>query len=85
MLNTIKIPTLANQILAEYLSAVSTRYPAAEFYKEKMQDSGRGEGPTLLLTVCKDDEILEEESFLYANQSKLDEDLKNLIYYLDFA
>ncbi|MBF9144515.1 hypothetical protein [Hymenobacter properus] len=85
MQNTTNIPTLNNQSLAGYVSAISTKYADAEFYKEKMRDSGHGEGPTLLLTICKDDEILEEESFFYANQSKLDEDLKNLVFYLNFA
>ncbi len=85
MQNTINIPILTNQSLTEYVSTISTKYPDAEFYKEKKRDSGRGEGPTLLLTICKDDVILEEESFFYANQSKLDEDLENLVFYLDFA
>ncbi|GAB3879677.1 hypothetical protein GCM10028824_43520 [Hymenobacter segetis] len=84
MQTTANIPTLFNQALAEYVSNISTQYPEAEFYKEKKRDSGRGEGPTLMLTVCEHDEILEEETFFYANQSELDEDLNNLIFYLDF-
>lgn len=85
MHTTANIPTLFNGALAEYVSNISIQHPEAEFYKEKKRDSGRVEGPTLMLTVCENDEILEEETFFYANQSELDEDLDNLIFYLDFA
>ncbi|WP_165822281.1 hypothetical protein [Hymenobacter edaphi] len=84
-LTTEPIPGLFNRALSDYVSAISAQYPDAEFYKERMRDSGRGEGPTLQITVCQNDGIIEEENFFYANQSELDADLENLVFYLEFA
>lgn len=78
------IPVLVNSSLAEYVKRVAALYPNAEFYKEEMRDTGRGEGPSSLLTICEDGSILEEENFYYPNNSDITVDLETLNAYLDF-
>jgi hypothetical protein len=85
MSSTLAIPQLYNSALQAYVRDIEARYPAGEFYKEEKRDSGRGEGPSLLITVCQDGDILEEEDFLYGNATHLCEDLENLSFYLDFS
>jgi hypothetical protein len=56
----------------------------AEFYKEELRDTGRGEGPSLLITVCQDRSIIEEGSFYYTDNSDIALDLEKLDAYSDF-
>ena len=78
-------PTLANASLLRYVQEIEAKYPNAEFYKQELPDSGRDEGPTLGITVCENDEILEEENFYYNSHNDLVADLKNLVFYLEFS
>lgn len=79
------IPQLTNAGLAQYVREIELKYPAAEFYKEELRDSGRGEGPSLGISICEDGVLLEEEQFYYGSYDDLIADLGNLAYYLDFA
>jgi hypothetical protein len=83
--NPFQAPSLVNNSLAEYINRITTQHPDAEFNKEEMRDTGRGEGPSLLITVCRDGSIIEEESFYYKNNSDIAVDLQRLNYYLDFS
>ncbi|RSK24927.1 hypothetical protein [Hymenobacter metallilatus] len=78
-------PALINSALSEYVKRIAKLYPEAEFYKEEMRDTGRGEGSSLLLTVCQNNSILEEENFYYTHNSDITLDLDLLEYYLDFS
>jgi hypothetical protein len=78
-------PSLINKSLAEYIDRISAQYTDAEFYKGEMRDTGRGEGPSLLITICKEGSIIEEETFYYINNSDIVVDLQRLNYYLDFS
>jgi hypothetical protein len=84
-MEAINIPALKNASLLRYVQEAEVKYPGAEFYKEELRDTGRGEGPSLGISICKNDEILEEENFYYPSHEDLLADLSNLIYYLDFA
>lgn len=79
-----RLPALINTSLAEYVKRIAELYPKAEFYKEQMRDTGRGEGPSLLLTVCENGGIIEEDKFYYPNNSDIAVDLKTLDAYLNF-
>jgi hypothetical protein len=78
------LPTLNNASLAEYVGRLAVLYPNAEFYKEELRDTGRGEGPSLLITVCQDGSIIEEENFYYPDNADISLDLEKLDAYLDF-
>ena len=73
-----------NASLAECIERSINLYPDAEFYKEEMRDTGRGEGPSLLITICGNGSILEEEKFYYADNADIAVDRDNLEAYLDF-
>jgi hypothetical protein len=83
-METIQRPALRNTSLLSYVQGVEARYPEGEFYKEELRDTGRGEGPSLGITVCGNGEVLEEENFYYASYQDLLDDLEDLAYYLDF-
>ena len=83
--NPSQTPSLINKSLAEHIDRISTQYPDAEFYKEEMHDTGRGEGPSLQITVCNEGCIIEEEKFYYKHNSDIALDLQRLNYYLDFS
>lgn len=82
---TDNLPAITNSALARYIEEVQERYPNAEFYKEKKRDSGRGEGSSLLITICENGGIEEEETFYYSGSSDLESDLENLDCYLEFS
>lgn len=79
------IPALTNPYLLKYVDTLESRFPTAEYYKEEASDSGRGEGEKILISVCEDGGILEEEEFLYNSQDDLQTDLVNLDSYLLFS
>lgn len=82
---TDNLPAITNSALARYIEDVQERYPNAEFYKEKKRDSGRGEGSSLLITICENGSIEEEETFYYSGNSDLESDLETLDSYLEFS
>ncbi|MDO7874338.1 hypothetical protein Q5H93_06305 [Hymenobacter sp. ASUV-10] len=79
------IPALTNPHLLKYVDTLESRFPTAEYYKEEAPDSGRGEGEKILISVCEDGGILEEEEFLYNSHDDLETDLANLDSYLHFS
>jgi hypothetical protein len=62
--------------LEEYIKDIFNRYDDThEFYIETARDTGRT-GPRLVVTVCNDDSIIEEEEFYYNTKGDSEDDVE---------